>query len=58
MLQFINIEKLIVLAQSHPEIKRLCSKNMPIYLLQMELERYNYKLPTSYFKELKRLKLK
>lgn len=57
-MQFINIEKLVSLAHSNPEIKKLCAKNMPVYLLQMELERYNYCLHNSDYENLKRLKIK
>lgn len=56
-MQTINIERLKVLAINYPEIKRLCANKVPVYLLQLELERYGMKLDSIYYKQLDTLRL-
>jgi hypothetical protein len=56
-MKLIDIEKLKELALNNAEIKKLCANKMPIYLLQMELERYGMKLDRVYYKQLDTLRL-
>lgn len=53
-MQTINIDKLKEMAHNFPEIKRLCQmKHAPVYLLQMELERYKVRLDAQLYPQLK-----
>lgn len=56
-MQTIDIIKLKELATKHPEIKKLCLlKHAPVYLLQMELERYQCQLSKAEVKNLRTIK--
>lgn len=57
-MQTICIRKLRDLAATYPEIKRICiNKAVPVYLLQMELERYGFTLSKDKYVEFQKVRI-
>ena len=56
-MQTIDLIKLKELVQSYPEIKRIClNKAVPVYLLQLELERYKLKLNPCFYTDFQKIR--